>query len=367
MEELPIGLVVAIAGFVAGMIFGATVKITNFCTMGAISDMILMEDKGRFRAYMLSIAVAIIGTQFLHGAELIDVGEATFQNPNFNWLGYVFGGLLFGLGMTMTSGCASRTVVLIGGGNLKSVVVFLVMAVVAFTTNQGLLGVLRANVIDPTAIDLTEMGLETQGIPAMLAAATGVDGTVAGAIVAAVAAGGLLVFCFKDAEFRRPNANLASGLILGALVVAGWWITGVFGYDDFEPTPLRSFSFVGPSANSVMYIMTFTGSTINFGIAALGGVIFGSFLASVFTKTFAIQTFQGSRDMNTHLIGAVLMGFGGTIAAGCTVGQGVTGMSTLALGSLLTLASIIVGGIYGIRYLEEESLGGALAAMFGRG
>ena len=366
MEELPIGLIVAIAGFAAGIIFGATVKITNFCTMGSISDTILMEDKGRLRAYMLVIAVAIIGTQILHGAELIDVGEATFQNPTFNWLGYVLGGLLFGFGMTMSSGCASRTVVLIGGGNLKSLVVFLVMAIVAFTTNQGLLGVLRANVIDPTAIDLTAMGLETQGIPAILASVTGMDVGTLTAVVAVVLAGGLLVFCFKDAEFRSPNANLAAGLILGALVVAGWWITGVFGFDDFEPTPLRSFTFVGPSANSLMYIMTFTGSTINFGIAAIGGIIFGAFVVSVFTKTFAFQTFQGPRDMITHLIGAALMGFGGTIAAGCTIGQGVTGMSTLALGSLLTLASIFVGGIYGIRYLEEESFGGALAAMFGR-
>ena len=367
MDEIPVGLIVAIVGFGAGIIFGATIKITNFCTMGSISDMILMEDKGRLRAYMLIIAVAILGTHILYAMELIDVAEATFQKPQFNWLGYILGGLLFGFGMTMTSGCASRTVVLIGGGNLKSVVVFLVMAVVAFTTNQGLLGLLRANVVDPTAIDLTAMGMETQGIPEMLSLATGLEGITAATIVAVVIAGALLVFCFKDAEFRKPNANLAAGLILGALIVFGWWITGVLGFDDFEPTPLRSFTFVGPSANSLMYIMTFTGSTINFGIAALGGIIVGSFLASLFTKTFAFQTFADSRDMITHLIGAVMMGFGGTIAAGCTIGQGVTGLSTLALGSLLTLISIFAGGIYGIKYLEEGSLGDALAAMFGRG
>ena len=143
-----------------------------------------------------------------------------------------------------------------------------------------------------------------------------------------------------------------------------WYITGVIGKDDFDPTPLASLSFVAPSGDSIQYLMTFTGSTINFGIATIGGVISGSFLMAKLTREFRIESFSSAEDFIRHVMGAVMMGTGGVLALGCTIGQGITGISTLAIGSIITLASIFIGGIFGLKYLEENSLNVALRAFF---
>jgi hypothetical protein len=160
---------------------------------------------------------------------------------------------------------------------------------------------------------------------------------------------------------------MAAGLIIGLLIPAGWYATGVIGFDDFEPTALGSFTFVNPTGESVMYLMTFSGATINFGIAVVGGVIAGAFLMALATKTFAVESFTSADDMLRHLTGGALMGTGGVLALGCTIGQGITGMSTLAIGSVIALLSIIAGGVYGMKYLEEGSLGGAFTAILSRG
>lgn len=365
MEDLSPTIIVAIAGFFAGLMFGAVANRTNFCTMGSISDMVFMEDLGRFRAWMLAIAVGIIGTQFLYTTGTVDIYRAPFLTPSLGWLGAILGGGLFGFGMTMAGGCANKNLVRIGGGNLKSIFVILVIGIVGYMTMRGLTGLFRAEVIDVTNLDLAAKGIASQGMPDIVAT-LGLGADTARWVVTAVVAGGLLVFCFKDAEFRTSPNNLAAGLILGAMIPVGWWITGVLGFDDFEPLPLTSFTFVRPSGESLQYLMTFTGASINFGIATVGGVIVGSFLVAVSTKSFAVESFTDSDDMIRHIIGACLMGFGGVLAMGCTIGQGMTGMSTLSLGSVIALVSIVFGGILGMKYLEEGSLGGALKAVVTR-
>ncbi len=179
-------------------------------------------------------------------------------------------------------------------------------------------------------------------------------------------AGGLLWFCFKSASFRASRRDIAAGLILGALVPAGWYATGVIGYDEFEPLPLTSYTFVAPVGNAIQYLMTFTGSTIDFGIATVGGVIVGAFLAAKASGRFRFESFMEAGDMLRHMIGGALMGTGGIMALGCTIGQGLTGMSTLALGSVIALASIVAGGVFGMKYLEEGSFGGAFRAILAR-
>jgi hypothetical protein len=185
-------------------------------------------------------------------------------------------------------------------------------------------------------------------------------------VLAAAAVLGLLWYCFKDAEFRASPPNIAGGLIIGALIPVGWLITGVVGADDFEPVPLASFTFVAPVGESLMYLMVFTGATINFGIAVVGGIIAGSFLMAMTTNTFRIESFADASDVLRHFGGGALMGVGGVLALGCTIGQGITGLSTLAFGSVLAFLSIIAGGIYGMKYLEEGSLGGAFRAILAR-
>jgi len=162
-------------------------------------------------------------------------------------------------------------------------------------------------------------------------------------------------------------ADVTAGLVIGLTAVAGWVITGIIAADEFNPVPLASISFVSPAGESLQYLMTFTGSTINFGIAVVGGVIAGSFLMAVSTGTFHVESFADRSDLVRHLGGAALMGAGGIMALGCTIGQGITGMSTLSLGSAIAWLSILAGGYFGLKYLEEGSLGGAIRAVLARG
>ncbi|MDH5750368.1 MAG: YeeE/YedE family protein [Rhodospirillales bacterium] len=366
MEDLPTSTIVALAGFAAGILFGATANRTNFCTMGAVSDMVLMGDRGRFRAWLLAMAIAILGSQTLHYFEIIDLKGSIYLTTNFGWLGAILGGLLFGFGMTMAGGCANKNLVRIGGGNLKSIMVVLIMGIFAYMTVRGLTGLLRVELETFSNIDLSASNLETQGMPDMLAAAVGMELETARIVLTGLITAALLIYCFKSADFRASPLNISGGLIIGLLVTAGWGITGVVGFDDFEPTPLSSFTFVNPAGESIQYLMIFTGTKINFGIATVGGVIVGSFLMALATRSFRIEAFQDKDDMLRHMFGAAIMGIGGVMSLGCTIGQGVTGMSTLAVGSLIALISIIIGGIMGMKYMEEGSLSGAITALFSR-
>lgn len=367
MEGLPITTWVSILGFILGLIFGAVALKTNFCTMGAISDMVLMGDWNRFRAWMLAIAVAILGSQAMHLAGLVDLNTSIYLTLNMGWAGAIVGGLMFGFGMTMTGGCGNKTLVRLGAGNLKSLVVALVLGIFAYMTLRGLTGLARVELESLTNVNLEASGLAAQGLPDFLAAATGLGIGMARVTVAVAAAAALLWFCFKSAHFRQSKTDILAGLLIGLLIAAGWYATGVLGSDEFDPTPLASFTFVNPVGNSLQYLMTFTGATINFGIATVGGVIVGSFIAAKATGVFRLESFVDANDMVRHIIGGALMGTGGIVAMGCTIGQGLTGISTLAVSSLIALLSIIAGGVYGIKYLEEGSLGGAFQAIFERG
>ncbi len=154
---------------------------------------------------------------------------------------------------------------------------------------------------------------------------------------------GMILFAFAGKTFRRSFDNILAGVTIGLIIPAGWYVTGVLGFDDFEPVRLESYTFIAPTGEMFMYLLTFTGSTISFGIAAVLGVVLGSFLYAILSGRFRLETFTDRGDMLRHLFGALAMGFGGVLALGCTIGQGVTGMSTLALGSLLSLVSIVFG------------------------
>lgn len=366
MEELPIKYVVAGLGFVLGLAFGATAQRTHFCTMGSISDIVFMQDWGRFRAWMLSIAVAILGSQFLHLAGYVDLNKSVYLTTNFGWMGAIIGGALFGFGMSLAGGCGSKTLVRLGAGNLKSLIVALMIGLVGYMTMRGIFAFPRLQFESIVNVNLVPVGFAAQGIPDVIAKLTGLALPNARTVAAAVVAGGLLWFCFRSRDFRASRANVAGGLILGAIIVAGWVTTGVAGKDEFEPVPLASLTFVAPVGESVQYLMTFTGATINFGVATVFGVILGAFVMAKATRTFRIEAFTDAGDLVRHVTGGALMGFGGVTAMGCTIGQGMTGMSTLAMGSVLALAGIILGGVFGMKYLEEGSLGGAAKALFAR-
>jgi len=335
---------VALLSFLVGIVFGAVVNKTNFCTMGAVSDWVNMGNKGRLRAWFLAIGIATLVTQTMQFNGIIDLSEAIYLTPNFGWLGYLAGGFLFGIGMTLASGCVNRTLVRVGSGNLKSLVVLIIIGLTAYMTMRGVLALVRINIFWVTNINLAEHEISNQGIGTLASSVLGLANTaLIHNITTVLVAGGLIVYALKGRELRRSFDNILAGVAIGLIIPAGWYITGVIGFDDFEPLRLESYTFTGPIAEGLMYLMTFTGSTINFGVAAVFGMILGSFLYGILSGKFRVESFSSREDMVRHLTGGVLMGFGGVLALGCTIGQGITGMTTLALGSLMALISIVFG------------------------
>ena len=335
---------VTLLGFLAGGVFGVITNKANFCTMGAVSDWVNMGSKDRLRAWMLAIGLAILVTQSMNAAGIINLSDAFYLTPNFGWLGHILGGVIFGIGMTLASGCGQRTLARVGGGNLKSLVVMMFLGLTAYMTMRGLFALFRVNAIETTNINLASSGIPDQGIGTLLAAAIGFENAArTNLVAAAVLGGGLVAYAFAAKSFRNSFDNILAGIVVGLIIPAGWYVTGVIGFDDFDPVRFESFTFIGPTGESFMYLMTFTGSTINFGIATIFGVIFGSFGYVLLTGKFQLETFNDRDDMIRHILGGSMMGIGGVLALGCSIGQGVTGMSTMALGSLLSLLSIIFG------------------------
>ncbi|MBI2307301.1 MAG: YeeE/YedE family protein [Rhodocyclales bacterium] len=349
---------ILLLAFALGATFGALTQKTHFCTMGAVADVVNMEDWSRARMWLLAIAVAVIGSAALHGAGLIDLNKTIYRGQNLPWLSHLVGGLLFGAGMVFASGCGARTLTRIGAGNLKSLVVFLVLGLTAYMTLRGVLGVLRANTLDRVTLQF----LGGQDLPALLAAAGMAPGTALAACALAIG-GGLLAFCLLRRDFLTPD-NVLGGLAVGAIVVAGWYVSGHLGYLAEDPETLQeaflatdsgrmeSLSFVAPQAYTLDLLLLWSDSSrkLSFGIALALGVVAGSTAWALATRNFRWEGFRDIDDLVRHLAGGALMGFGGVTAMGCTIGQGITGVSTLALGSLLTTAAIVVGAWAALKY-----------------
>jgi hypothetical protein len=347
---------VAWGGGVLGFVFGAVANRTNFCTMGSVSDVVNMGSWGRMRMWLLAIAVAILGAQALQAAGLVDLGRSIYTQPNFRWLSYIVGGFLFGVGMTLGSGCGSKTLVRLGGGSLKSLVVFAFFGIAAYATLKGAFAVWRTQAIDVVAIDLAGHGFAHQDLPSIVSAATGLASRPAIVVVALLFAGALLAFVFKDREFRSSPDHILGGAVIGLTIVAGWYLTGHLGFGEDPATleetffgtnshTIESLSYTAPVGYTIEMLMLWTDASLHvtFGIAAVMGIVLGSFAYAVASRTFRFEGFAGAEDTASHVIGGVLMGFGGVTALGCTIGQGLTGFSTLAVGSLLAFAAIVTG------------------------
>jgi uncharacterized protein len=345
--------------FFIGLIFGFVGNRTNFCTMGAVADIVNMGDWDRMRMWLLAIAVAVLGTTALQSAGLIDTAKSIYTGKNLLWLSAIVGGFLFGFGMTLGSGCGSKTLIRIGGGSLKSLVVFLVMGITAYATLKGLFGVFRVATLDPVALSLGT----TQDLPAVVAKLLGAERKTMLWIIAGGLALGLLVFVFKSRGFATAN-NVAGGLIIGAVVVAGWYVSGKLGYVAEDPNTLQeafvatnsgrmeSLTYVAPIAYSIELFIFFSDKSkvLTFGIASVAGIVLGSFIYAWLGKSFRWEGFANAEDTANHLVGGVLMGFGGVTAMGCTIGQGLTGISTLAISSFLAFLAIVAGCVAALKY-----------------
>jgi uncharacterized membrane protein YedE/YeeE len=355
--------IVTWSGFGIAFVVGAVAQRTNFCTMGAVSDIVNMGSWGRMRMWLLAMAVAIAGAAALHLTGQVDLSKSIYPRPNLAWLSFLVGGFVFGVGMTLGSGCGNKTLVRIGGGSLKSVVVLAFLAISAYMTMKGLFGIWRVTWLDPVSIDLGARGLAGQDLPTLAAAAFGIERKAAHIAVAGLAAAALLAFVFKDRDFRTDFDHVLGGLVIGAAVVAGWYVTGHIGYGENPETletaylgtnsrTLESLSFIAPAAYLLEILLLWSDKSLafTFTIALALGVVAGSAAYSLATRTFRWEGFASAEDTANHVAGGVLMGFGGVLSLGCTIGQGITGVSTLAVGSVLTLAAIVAGSWATMKY-----------------
>lgn len=367
MEDLSNIHYVAIWGFCIALVFGFVGNKTHFCTMGAISDVINMGSRGRLGAWFLGIGIAVLGTQFLRIQGYVQLEQSMYLSTQFVYLAYALGGFLFGIGMTLAAGCGQRNLVRLGGGNLKALIVVLVLGMTAYMTMRGVLALVRLNYIYKANVDLQNVGMQSQGLTDGISVLLGIsNSTTLQIIVAAVLGIGFIAYAFKHQEFRTSFDNILAGVVIGGCVIAAWFATGYLGQDDFDPIAPQGLTFIGPTGNTLSYLMTFTGAQINFGIAVTLGMILGSFVYALVSRSFRIETFSNRSEMVSHLIGAVLMGFGGVLSFGCTIGQGVTGVSTLALGSFLAISMIFFGSALTMKVqyhmLDERSFISAVSA-----
>ena len=346
---------IGIGGLVIGAAFGAITLRTNFCTMGALSDIHNFGDWRRFRAWMLAIAVAMVATQALAAAGIVDLSKSMYLAPRLGWAGNILGGLLMGFGMVFAGGCPSRNLVRAGSGDLRALVVLVVIGIFAFISLGGLLGPLRSALDGATAIDLGTIRAPTQGLDTVLSAVTGLAVLRDPMPIAVAIAAALALYCFTSSAFRHSHVHILSGIGVGLCIAAGWALTGL-AYDEMATRPMIpvSLSFVRPAGDTLDWLQRFTALGLpGFGVTSFLGAIIGAFLTALGLGKLRLQTFADKGDTVRCLSGAALMGIGGVLAIGCTIGQGVTGISTLAFGSLLAIGGIVIGGIYGLRTLER--------------
>ena len=364
--ELTIAEQVLLATFVVTVILGAVANKTNFCTMGAVSDAVNIGDSGRMRAWVFAMAIAMTGVLVLEAALGSSLNNTLppYRTASFAWLRYIVGGLLFGIGMTLGSGCGNKTLIRLGGGNLKSIFMLLVIGFFAYLmTKTDFYGIVFYPWVKATTVDLVQYGIAYQDLGAIIAAKVSpVDIASIRLITGGVVALMLFWFVFRSKDFRESSDNILGGAVVGLVVVAGWYITagptGRAWIDEAEwlderpiNVAVQSFTFINPMGETLSYAADgFNPMLLSFGVVALAGVIIGSFLYAVLTRNFRIEWFSSVRDFVTHMVGATLMGIGGVLAMGCTIGQGITGVSTLSLGSVLAFGSIVLGSALTMKF-----------------
>lgn len=340
-------------------LFGAIAQRTHFCTMGAVSDIVNMGDWNRMRQWGLAVGIAMIGFGILGYFGLINPAKTLYASTRWMWLSALVGGLMFGFGMVLASGCGSKTLVRVGSGSLKSLVVMVVLGLAAFATLKGIAAVLRVNTVDRLALDVAT-GVSLSQILAPLSASS-IEAT--GLWLGLALGGALVIWAIAGRGFWSFD-NLLAGIGIGTLVVLAWWLSGHFGHLEEHPETLQeaflatnsgraeALSFVAPIAYSLDWLMFFSDKSkvLTLGVVSVAGVVVGSAAHSLLTGSFRWEGFGGTEDVANHLVGAGLMGIGGVTAMGCTIGQGLSGISTLNASSFVAVAAIIVGAVAAFKY-----------------
>ncbi len=348
MSELEPRTALLIGALVIGVGFGVVARISAFCFRSAVLELLARRIGFQARAWMVAIATAVGLTQLLVLLDVIDVSDSIYLSASMMWLTLIVGGLLFGIGMILARGCGARHIVLLASGNLRSAVVISVLGIVAYMTLRGILAVPRTALEGIGTINLQTLGYNSQSLGVISG-----NPEIVPLVITALFVMLALVVNIRPGIKRRMTPVL-TGLGVGLLIAGGWYVTGVLGFDEFEPVRTESLTFTAPVGNAIQYLMTYTGASANFGIVAVAGVIIGAFFITMIKGEWVLQGFETPQQLLRYTLGAALMGFGGVLALGCTIGQGLSGLSTLSIGSILAVGSIFAGAMIGDFLVRRE-------------
>lgn len=334
---------VTIFGLLGGMILGLSARLGRFCTLGAIEDYFYQNSSVRLRMWGLAIGVAVLGSFTLIGFDLLDASAALYLAIAWNPLASVIGGLMFGYGMALAGNCGFGALARLGGGDLRAFVIVLVMGVSSFIALSGPLAHIRVSIF-PTPPALAP---KTTGIAHWLAAQTGLSPLLFGLIIGAM----IVILAISSRDFLKNRANLVTGTAVGLAIVSGWAGTSWVAAHGFAATPVVSHTFSVPLGDTVLYAMTSSGSSLNFGIGSVIGVLAGALIGSLIKGHFRWEACDDPRELRRQIIGAALMGIGAVVALGCTIGQGISAFSLLAFSAPVTFLAIAAGAWIGLRQL----------------
>lgn len=348
-------LIIGLGGLI-GVLWGAWSRHTRFCTMGALADRIAFGSNERLHGWGTAVAVALMGASFLDLAGWIRPHDSLYTGATLAWGSHLAGGIAFGSGMVLASGCGAQTLIRAGAGNLRSWIVLIVMALTALTTLKGLLAVPRLWLQEWSSYTLTTH----QDLPSLASYCFGITRQTGLGLAIALASTYLVYLAT-----HKSWSALRSGSVMGMLVTSAWWVTGHWGYVAEDPETLEpaylatnggmeALSFVSPIAGSFEWLMRWTDSQERwqFGMMTVVGVLVGAFLHARRKGNFRWEGFSGKKETARHLIGAALMGFGAVTALGCSVGQSISGLSLLSLGSVFTTLGIVYGAVIVLKRLE---------------
>lgn len=324
-----------------GLVFGFTARVSGFCLRSALIEIVDRRAGRQAVTWLVTLAVAVVVTQALAFAGIIDLSDSIYLSTDLTWLALVVGGLVFGFGMVLTRGCGGRHLVLAAGGNLRSWIVLAVLGLTAYMTLRGILALPRTWLEDLAFIGNDTIEISLGGIIA------GAESDVAPLAIAGTLGLACLVAAWRASRSGVPSSAWVAGIVIGLMIPAGWYVTGVLGFDEFEPVRTESVTFTAPVGNAIQYLLTYTGSQADFGITVVGLTIVGAFIGAAVTGDLKLEGFDTPGHLLRYAGGAAMMGFGGVLALGCTVGAGLSGVSTLSVASMLAMASIIAGGTIG--------------------
>ncbi|WP_339027224.1 YeeE/YedE family protein [Bradyrhizobium symbiodeficiens] len=345
-------------GLAAGAVLGVAGRAGRFCTLAMLEDAFFGLDFRRLKSFALAASVALLATQALAAFGIVDLSRSIYLTASIGLGGAIIGGLMFGVGMALVGTCGFGTLVRVGGGDLRAIVVFLVLGLSALATMRGITGMLRLKLIEPLSLRLPEGSTQT------LTSLLGAGGAMRAILVVAIAAA-LAFWALADGRLIRSPRLLSSGLAVGATIAFGWFATGWLADDEFDPARVASLTFVAPLGDAILYIATFSGARLNFGIGSVAGVVAGSFAAAMLARGFRWEACDDARELKRHMTGALLMGIGGIMSLGCTVGQGLSAFSTLAVSAPVTMVAIACGARLGLEFTMTGEWLPAVRRLFG--